>query len=183
MVWWSKVPSRVAFFSWTVALGKILTISNLWKRCMLILDWCCMCKKCGETVDHLLLHCPIALELWNVVFCLFGLHWVMPMTVIHMFMFSAWQGSFGKHRNISFWKVVPHCIIWYLWQERNSRSFEGCEWNILEIKAFFLLTLLDWSAAIFSPLVFLSYTCLIIVFWLDCTSLLVHCWCTRFGFF
>ena len=142
-----------------------------------------MCKKCGETVDHLLLHCPIALELWNVVFCLFGLHWVMPMIVIHMFMFSAWQGSFGKHRNIAFWKVVPRCIIWYLWQERNSRSFEGCEQNILEIKAFFLLTLLDWSAAIFSPLVFLSYTCLIIVFLLDCTSLLVHCRCTRFGFF
>jgi len=50
MVWCSKVPSRVAFFSWTVALGKILSIDNLWKRGMLILDWCYMCKKCRETM-------------------------------------------------------------------------------------------------------------------------------------
>ena len=112
MVWRSKVPSRVAFFSWTSALGKILSIDNLRNRGMLILDWCCICKKCGETVDHLLLHCPIALELWTMVFCLFVLHWVIPMKVIDMF--AAWQGSFGKHRKFSFWLAVPHCIMWCL---------------------------------------------------------------------
>ena len=66
----------VAFFSWTAALGKILSIINLQKRRMVILDWCCKCKKCGETMDNLLIHCPIALRLWTMVFCLFGLHWV-----------------------------------------------------------------------------------------------------------
>ena len=29
-------------------------------------------------MDHLLLYCPIALELWTMAFCLFGLHWAMP---------------------------------------------------------------------------------------------------------
>ncbi|KAL0011431.1 hypothetical protein SO802_006539 [Lithocarpus litseifolius] len=87
----------------------------------------------------------------------------MPMTLIDMF--AAWQGSFGKHRNIAFWKAVSNCILWCLLQEWNTRSFEGCERNILEIKAFFLCTLLDWSVVFLSlPLVFLSHTCLIIVF-------------------
>jgi len=26
-----------------------------------------MCKGSGESVDHLLLHCPIAIELWSMV--------------------------------------------------------------------------------------------------------------------
>ena len=98
---------------------------------------------------------PIALELWTMVFSLFDLYWVMPMRVIDMFV--AWQGTIGKHRNIAFWKAVPNCIMLCLWQERNSRSFEGCEWNILEIKTFFLHTLLDWSAAFLSPPFFSSH--------------------------
>ena len=69
-----KVPPRVAFFAWFASLGKILATDNLCKRCVLVLDWCYMCKRCGESVDHLLLHCPIAWELWSLVFCLFGIH-------------------------------------------------------------------------------------------------------------
>ena len=38
MVWQSKVPPRVAFFSWTAALGKILTIDNLRKRHFVVLE-------------------------------------------------------------------------------------------------------------------------------------------------
>ena len=37
----------------------------LWVRFFIVLDWCYMCKRCGESMDHLLLHCPIAFELWS----------------------------------------------------------------------------------------------------------------------
>ena len=57
-----------------------------------------MCKKRGELVDHLLLHCLIASELWSLVFCLFGIHCVMPYKVIELF--ESWQGKFGCHRDI-----------------------------------------------------------------------------------
>ena len=73
LVWQLKVPPRVAFFSWSTSLGKILTTNNLCKRRIVVLDWCYMCKRCGESVDHLLLHCPVACELWSLVFCLFGI--------------------------------------------------------------------------------------------------------------
>jgi hypothetical protein len=43
-IWKVKVPPRVAFFSWTAVLGKILTIDALRKRGLIIADWCCMCK-------------------------------------------------------------------------------------------------------------------------------------------
>ena len=76
MIWKLKVPPRVAFFTWSASLGKILTTDNLRKWRVLVLDWCYMCKNCGELVDHFLLHCLIACELWSLVFCLFGIHWL-----------------------------------------------------------------------------------------------------------
>lgn len=35
---------QVAFFVWSAVLGKILTVENLIKRRMIIVDWCCMYK-------------------------------------------------------------------------------------------------------------------------------------------
>ena len=34
MIWQSKVPPQMAFFSWSASLGKILTTDNLCKRCV-----------------------------------------------------------------------------------------------------------------------------------------------------
>ena len=65
-IWKQKIPSRVAFFVWTAALGKCLTIDNLRKRKVCILDWCYMCKSNGESIDHLFLHCPVAMDLWSI---------------------------------------------------------------------------------------------------------------------
>ena len=64
---------------------KILSIGSHRKQRIIVIDWCCMCKQCVESVDHLLLHCPIAYELWIMVFSLFGIHWAMPQRVIELF--------------------------------------------------------------------------------------------------
>jgi hypothetical protein len=59
-IWQTKVPLKMAFFAWAAALGKILTLDNLKKRHVIVINRCCMCKKNGESVDHLLLHCEVA---------------------------------------------------------------------------------------------------------------------------
>ena len=74
-----------------------------------------------------------------MVFCLFGIQWVMPHTILELF--EAWQGKFVRHRHIDVWKLVPHCLIWCIWRERNARSFKGCERSLLETKSFFLHSL------------------------------------------
>jgi hypothetical protein len=140
-VWKSKVPPRVAFFSWTATLGKILTIDNLQKRGLHLVDWCCLCKESGESPDHLLLHCKIA-ELWDLVFGLFGVFWVMPRTVFDLF--STWQGPFGNRRNTLVWRAAPHCVFWCLWRERNARHFEDTEMSIPDLKIQFFQLLYEW---------------------------------------
>ena len=159
LVWHSKVPRGVAFFSWSASLGKILTTDNLRKWHIVVLDRCYMCKMCEESMDHLLLHCPLARELWSLVLCLFGLHWVMSLKVIELFEY--WQGKFGRHHNIDFWRLVLHCLMWCIWRERNARYFEGCEWSLLENKSFFLHTLFVWSVAL------LHFFCFSLPFLLD----------------
>ena len=144
-IWKQKIPSRVAFFVWSAALGKYLMINNLRKRKLWILDWCYMCKSNGESVDHLFLHCLGAMDLWSMVLGLFGVSWVMPHTVLGLL--GCWQGSFGRHRNVYILSIVPHGLMWYLWRERNSCCFEDIERSIPDLKPFFFRTLLDWLFA------------------------------------
>lgn len=51
-----------------------------------MVDWCFMCKKSVKTIDHLLLHYEVAKAVWNFVFGLCGLEWVMPRWVVNLYM-------------------------------------------------------------------------------------------------
>jgi hypothetical protein len=66
----TQAPSRVAFFVWSAALGKILTLDNLRKQHVIMINKCYMCKKTKKFVDHLL-HCDVASALWNSLFSIF----------------------------------------------------------------------------------------------------------------
>uniref|UniRef100_A0A2N9IJE2 Reverse transcriptase zinc-binding domain-containing protein n=1 Tax=Fagus sylvatica TaxID=28930 RepID=A0A2N9IJE2_FAGSY len=45
---------------------------------------------------------------------------------------EGWQGL--KHHQLRIWTAVPHCIMWSLWRERNSRIFEDRELTIEDLK-------------------------------------------------
>jgi hypothetical protein len=83
-IWSTKIPLRAAFSVWSATLGKILTMDNLRKRHVIVVDRCCMCKSNGKFVNHLL-HCEVAYALWNVFFSRFGLSLVMPSRVVNLF--------------------------------------------------------------------------------------------------
>jgi hypothetical protein len=145
IIWKSKVPPRVAFFSWLAALGKILTADNLRKRYIVLVSWCCMCKADGESVDHLLLHCSVAKDFWDMLFAMFGVHWVMPYRVIDLF--ACWPRRLGSLPRSVLWRAAPHCLMWCIWKERNARLFEGSEKSVIELKLQFMRSLAEWMAA------------------------------------
>jgi hypothetical protein len=147
-VWRTKAPPRAAFFVWSAALGKILTLDNLRKRQVIVVNRCYMCKKEGESVDHLLLHCEVAHALWCNIFSRLGLSWVMPSCVSELC--ACWCSS-GRTRSAVVWKMVPICIFWTLWRERNNRCFEDVESSMEAIIASFLYSLYLWTAAYLSP--------------------------------
>ncbi|XP_042967635.1 probable uridine nucleosidase 2 isoform X1 [Carya illinoinensis] len=139
----AKVPSKVAFFGWLVSLEKVLTTDNLRKRGFYVMDWCTMCKNDGESVNHLFLHCEMATALWNELFVKLGIVWVMPFQVVDFLV--CWQGAAGSRRNIEEWRMIPLCLFWCLWLERNGRCFEDRERTRMELRDFFFNTLNFWA--------------------------------------
>ena len=81
-------------------------------------------------------------ELWDMVFGLFGVNWVMPLSAVGLF--ACWQGHFGRLRNGVIWKIVPSYLMWCIWKERNNRCFEDSERAMPNLKLLFFRTLLDW---------------------------------------
>ncbi|KAF5446588.1 hypothetical protein F2P56_032204, partial [Juglans regia] len=145
-LWRNKAPPKAIFFTWTAALGKILTTDNLRKCRIVILDWCCMCKRSGESVEHLLLHCETTRALWVEVFSRIELSFVMPATVVDLL--ASWTLPRGAQQIKEVWKMIPICIMWCIWQERNDRTFENKERSLEELRALFFRTLCLWAIAL-----------------------------------
>jgi hypothetical protein len=92
--WLNKAPLRVAFVSWLAASDKFLTTNNLKKWHIIVVEWCCICKKNEESVGHLLLHREIIGALWTTIFTSVGLAWVMPRRVVYFF--ASWRAPGGR---------------------------------------------------------------------------------------
>jgi hypothetical protein len=48
----------------TTAHEMILTLDNLRKRRVIVVEWCCMFRRSGESIDNLLLYCEVARKLF-----------------------------------------------------------------------------------------------------------------------
>ena len=140
-VWKVKIPKRVAFFVWTTVHGQILTLDNLMLRGRTLVNRCCMCHCNEETVDHLLLHCPVAHLLWVHMLRFFGIQWLMLGSVESlMFCWSYWLKKF----NLDIWNLALGCLMLIVWMERNRRSFENTEKSLVQLQALCQKTLFDW---------------------------------------
>ena len=60
----TKAPPRLIVFGWTALLGGILTMDNLRRRKVIVVNACSMCLANEESIDHLLLNCPLAQCIW-----------------------------------------------------------------------------------------------------------------------
>jgi hypothetical protein len=109
------------FFSWSMALRKMLIMNNLRNQHVIVVDRCCMCRRNGESVDHLLFHCEASGALWNAFFNCFRLSWVMHTRIIDLY--ACWW-TVGSTRSAVVCKMVSSCLLWCIWGEMNDKSFE-----------------------------------------------------------
>lgn len=106
-IWKSKIPSRVAFFSWTIALGNLLLLttcvrgsSGFW------ISFICanVTRKRGSLITSLS-YCygDVVYGIWFVQSVL-----IMPKTVVDLL--ASWLWRFGCHRYGIVWKLF--LTIW-----------------------------------------------------------------------
>lgn len=60
---------------WTACKGKILTMDNLQKHGFILTNACLLCIKNGESINHIIIHCEYAREMWYFTFREVGLVW------------------------------------------------------------------------------------------------------------
>lgn len=109
-------------------------------------DWCCMCEKHGESVDHLLLHCEVAKAIWDDFFSRVGLSWVIPCRLVDFL--TSWRGLHGDAQVAAIWRLVLICMCWCIWRERNARCFDDQERTWMSLKFSFFKSLFQWAGAI-----------------------------------
>ena len=125
---------------WTAAHGQIRTLDNLMLHGCILANHCCMCCSNEESVDHLLISCPVAHSLQMYMPRLFGINWVMPGSVADLFF--CWHHWLRKH-NFDIWNLVLGCLMWNIWTKRNQRSFEETEKSLDQLLELCRRTLFD----------------------------------------
>ena len=122
-------------------MGGILTIDNLVKKNLPLVNWGCRCQCDEETVDPLLLHCKFVHTLLSEVFSLFGTQWVMLKIVVSLL--SAWW-NWLEIQSSNVWNMVLACHMWLIWKEHNAQTFEDIERIVDLLKSFLTRTLFEW---------------------------------------
>ena len=87
---------------------------------------CVLCKEDSESIDHLLMHCKVAGDLWKKLFREAGFLWVFPERC-NSFLVEEVFG-FGTNKMArALWKSMVMSLMWTIWLERNDRIFNGKE--------------------------------------------------------
>ncbi|KAL4179479.1 hypothetical protein AMTRI_Chr13g87770 [Amborella trichopoda] len=125
---WSTIaPPIVQAFNWLAFSQKALSVDQVQRRGVPILNKCVLCECEEETNSHLFLLCAFSSDLWGrgQLFCL---QWVTPPSVKGLLTIN-FESSWPKAGRI-LWKATLAATIWLVWMERNSRFFRGTELSI-----------------------------------------------------
>ncbi|KAM7481607.1 hypothetical protein LguiB_006190 [Lonicera macranthoides] len=129
MIWKSGVPPKAEVLAWLSAWTKVNTYDVLQSRnpfLQISQAWCTLCRREGESIDHLLMHCPFAQFMWNNIRRELDLVTVFPYSWFNLLSISwSWKGNKKKSRIL--WRWCCLAVMWCLWKERNTRTFEDKE--------------------------------------------------------
>ena len=131
IIWSPCVPTKVGFFAWEASWGKMLTLDQLKKRGWTLANRCFLCCVEEESID-----CTKARVLWELLFALFGVMWVLPYSVRDTFL--GWHSTFMGKKCSKVWMAAPLCLFWAVWKERNRIAFENEELSIHRMKNSFV---------------------------------------------
>jgi len=146
--WLNLAPPKVEFFMWLAILGKLNTRENLWKKGILKEDQisCPFCAEQVETLDHILMACPVSWGVWVLIAKDMQQNISKPETFKQHFerwITRRWKSTTMK----KFWQSVVFAIAWSLWNMRNEVIFQQKEVDVPGLYNIIKWRITFWSKA------------------------------------
>ena len=118
---------------WLVAHDRCWTADRLSRKGLPHPEHCLLCNQEEETVNHLLLHCMFARQVWFIVLHGLGLQALAPQSVENPF--DDWWENVNSRVDGQVKKGLNSIIImvaWSLWNHDNRCVFDGVQPNLRE---------------------------------------------------
>lgn len=123
LIWRNVAPYRIQCFGWLVHLGKIKTSKYLLNIGIIQNVNEANCKFCGmhsESLDHLLLHCENAWNVWSHILLWWGIQSMVELLLW-------WNSRSMKPKKKIIWDCIPLgiplAVMWSIWNSRNAYVF------------------------------------------------------------
>jgi len=131
--WMKLAPPKVEFFLWLALLGKLNTKVMLWKKGILQADQL-RCPLCAvqtelESLDHLLVNCPISWIIWQTIAAELGKVIITPANFRNFF--EQWLSIKWKNSTMrKIWCATFFAVAWSIWLVRNEIIFQQRSVNV-----------------------------------------------------
>ncbi|GAB4840998.1 hypothetical protein Ancab_039666 [Ancistrocladus abbreviatus] len=145
LIWKAKIPVKVQVFIWRAANDAIQTRHQLFNRGVLSRDNVLLCERCGlqvEDIDHVLLRCTYAYDVWRQVCGWWGVQTVCGPLWVNLFL-PCQSRVRRKRRQI--WVIIFGATIWALWLSRNALIFRREEISVEKLVDSIRFISFDWA--------------------------------------
>ena len=105
--WLPGLTPKINMFFLLMLQDKIFTLDNLEKRGQYIPNRCILCKHQLESVNHIFIHCPYSMEVWDLLTKKYGVCWCKPSNVLDLF--CQWDSMYkGTNLHAISSQTLPH---------------------------------------------------------------------------
>ncbi|KAG7594616.1 Zinc finger CCHC-type superfamily [Arabidopsis thaliana x Arabidopsis arenosa] len=117
LVWFKGSTPKHAFNMWIANLDRLPTMNRLASWGLQVSTTCCLCSSNAESRDHIFLHCPFSLAIWDCV---------MIRLRHPRVRFNDWSSLLGwvKARNrlspSTLRLLLSQAIVYSVWRQRNN---------------------------------------------------------------
>lgn len=123
LIWNKFTWPKISTFLWFLSHKRILTWDNLVKRGFTGPSQCPNCLQNAETIQHLLLLCPLANTFWEK--CSFRCQNTKSTGDITNIIRTWPHRPFLSPLLNALWSLLPGIVFWSLWKERNKQIFKN----------------------------------------------------------
>ena len=142
----SRAPGKCKFFLWLALHDRCWTAERRKRHNLQDDDSCALCDQESESIDHLLLGCSFARELWFNILLRLRWHFLTPGNLDESL--ADWWSRSRKRLQKADRKCFDSLVIltsWMIWNERNRRTFDSRVKTVHELSTCILDETVAWG--------------------------------------